>query len=119
MLDCRSNVLRVLRCLRFMKWVKRAVLAVAVLYVAFFGVVLTAMLQTPERFGGFMRHVPEPAVWRGLPAARMWLWARSGALAEGDAAPDFTLATVDHSRRVTLSSFKDDRPVVLVFGSYT
>src|SRR5262249_37302807 len=97
-----------------MKWVWRAVLAVAALYVAFFGVVLMAMLQPPERFGAFMRRVPEPAVWRGLPAARMWLWARNGALAEGDAAPDFTLATVDHNRQVTLSSFKGDRPVVLV-----
>jgi hypothetical protein len=102
-----------------MKWVIRGVVALAAVYVVFFGAVLTAMLQPPERFGAFMRHVPEAAVWGGLPASRMWLWARSGALAEGDAAPDFTLSRVDHSRRVTLSSFKDDRPVVLVFGSYT
>jgi peroxiredoxin len=49
----------------------------------------------------------------------MWLWARAGALNEGDAAPDFTLPTVDRRARVTLSSFKGERPVVLVFGSYT
>jgi hypothetical protein len=102
-----------------MKWVMRVVVALAAVYVAFFGAVLAAMLQPPERFGAFMRHVPEAAVWRGLPASHMWLWARRGALAEGDFAPDFTLSTVDHSRRVTLSSFTDQRPVVLVFGSYT
>jgi hypothetical protein len=37
----------------------------------------------------------------------------------GDAAPDFTLETVDHENEITLSSFHGDRPVVLLFGSYT
>jgi len=37
----------------------------------------------------------------------------------GDAAPDFTLAEVTGDKKVTLSSFKGQRPVVLVFGSYT
>jgi len=42
-----------------------------------------------------------------------------GDLEEGDPAPDFTLASHDHKQRVTLSSYRGDRPVVLVFGSYT
>jgi peroxiredoxin len=37
----------------------------------------------------------------------------------GDAAPDFELATVDHSRFVRLSSESRSKPVVLIFGSYT
>jgi peroxiredoxin len=50
----------------------------------------------------------------------MWLWARRGGLAEGDLAPDFNLRTTqDRARRVSLSSYRGDRPVVLVFGSYT
>jgi peroxiredoxin len=49
----------------------------------------------------------------------MWLWARAGTLKPGDPAPDFTLPTLDHKSQVTLSSFHGQKPVVLVFGSYT
>lgn len=44
--------------------------------------------------------------------------ARSGP-AEGSWAPDFTLSTPDGAKSVTLSSFRDERPVALIFGSYT
>ena len=101
------------------KWLARGVLALVALYVAFFTAVLTAMLQPPERFGQFMRHAPAPLVWGFLPAPRMWLWARDGTLKEGEAAPDFTLPTLDRSTKVALSSHRGQRPVVLVFGSYT
>ena len=37
----------------------------------------------------------------------------------GDPAPDFKLKTKEGKREVALSSFKGQRPVVLVFGSYT
>ncbi len=40
-------------------------------------------------------------------------------LKEGDAAPDFTLKMMAGKETVTLSSFKDKRPVALIFGSYT
>jgi hypothetical protein len=102
-----------------MKWILRTLIALVVLYVLLFSAVALAMLQPPDRFGLFMRYMPAPVVWGALPAQRMWLWARRGALAEGDEAPDFTLSSVDHSRRVALSSHRGDRPVVLVFGSYT
>lgn len=96
------------------------VLGVALgVYLAAAGGILWAMLQPPERFGQIMRHLPMPVVWGGFPAPRMWGWARSGHLQEGDQAPDFTLPTFDHSSRVTLSSHRGDRPVILVFGSYT
>lgn len=103
-----------------MKWVLLGVLGLAACYVVVFGVVLMAMLQPPERFGLFMRHVPTALV-RALPASGMWLWARSGALRPGAPAPDFALRRHDNSdrERVTLSSFRGHRPVVLVFGSYT
>ncbi|MHC4818232.1 MAG: EF-hand domain-containing protein, partial [Planctomycetota bacterium] len=50
---------------------------------------------------------------QGRPAARP-----SGA-PEGRPAPDFTLHDPDGERAVTLSSFAGERPVALIFGSYT
>jgi hypothetical protein len=101
------------------KWLVRFALLLLGCYVVFFTTVLVAMHQTPERFGQFMRHVPQALIWSALPAPRMWLFAREGTLREGDIAPDFTLSTYDHTNRVSLSSHRGKRPVVLVFGSYT
>jgi len=42
-----------------------------------------------------------------------------GSLKVGDPAPDFELQRLDGKGTVKLSSFRDQRPVVLVFGSYT
>jgi hypothetical protein len=103
-----------------MKWILRVVTAIVICYILLFSMVAVAMLQPPERFGAFMKRMPPAVVWGALPAPRMWLWARKGRLAEGDLAPDFTLRTAQNrSRRVTLASYRDQRPVVLVFGSYT
>jgi hypothetical protein len=101
------------------KWIARVGVVLVTLYALFFGTVAWAMLQPPQRFGRIMRHMPGMAVWMLLPAPSMWMWARQGVLKEGDEAPDFTLSTQDRSSQVTLSSFRGDRPVVLVFGSYT
>ena len=38
---------------------------------------------------------------------------------QGSPAPDFTLEPLDGGAPVTLSSFEGDRPVALIFGSYT
>jgi hypothetical protein len=104
-----------------LKWLLFGVLGLAACYVVVFAVVLMAMLQPPERFGLFMKKVPTGLVFRTVPATRMWLWARSGALLPGAPAPDFALPRQDNrgGDRVTLSSFRGQRPVVLVFGSYT
>ena len=102
-----------------MKWFLGAAAAVVALYAVLVGALAAAMLQPPERFGRIMAWVPEPLVWGLLPGPRVWQWARSGTLAQGDMAPDFTLQTHDHSGQITLSSFRGERPVVLVFGSYT
>lgn len=37
----------------------------------------------------------------------------------GDVPPDFNLKRMGSDERVQLSSFKDERPVALIFGSYT
>ena len=103
------------------KWVLFSALGLAVAYAALFTVVLIAMLQPPARFGQFMKRMPGALVWGALPASRMWLWARRGELVPGAEAPDFTLLRHGNStrERVTLSSYRGNRPVVLVFGSYT
>jgi hypothetical protein len=92
--------------------------ALVMVYGLLFATVAAAMLQTPDRFGMFMRYAPGPLVFGALPFERMWLWAREGPLRHGDPAPEFNLATHDESGRVSLSSLRG-RPVVLVFGSYT
>ena len=102
-----------------MKWLMRGVLAAAVVYLALAAGVTAAMLQPPARFGQIMRYVPAPLVWGVLPGPRIWLWARSGTLTEGEPAPDFTLPTSDRKGSVTLSANRGQRPVVLIFGSYT
>lgn len=44
---------------------------------------------------------------------------RSGRFKVGDIAPDFNLKVMHKDTRVPLSSFRNQRPVALVFGSYT
>ena len=44
---------------------------------------------------------------------------REGSLVVGDAAPDVVLATIDGSPDVQLASLMREKPLVLVFGSFT
>jgi hypothetical protein len=94
-----------------------AAVAIA-LYAVAFAAFYYAMRQPPEAFGNVMKHTG-PAPFLLFPFETMWKNARGGKLNVGDIAPDFTLPLLDHSGTVTLSSLRGDRPVVLVFGSYT
>ena len=76
-----------------------------------------AMHRPPEQFGRFMARMPM-AVFLVAPFETMWTRARAGQLNVGDPAPDFSLSTLDKSARVELAGLRD-KPVVLVFGSYT
>ena len=78
----------------------------------------TAMRQTPERFGAIMSHVPTVAMIV-LPFKPLWMSARAGDLAVGDLAPDFALPVLHGDRVVKLSEEIRQKPVVLIFGSYT
>ena len=102
-----------------MKWLGRVIVLVVAGYVLLAAAVTAAMMQPPARFGQIMRYVPAPLVWGVVPGPRIWTWARRGVLAESEPAPDFTLPTADRTGSVTLSSHRGQRPVVLVFGSYT
>jgi hypothetical protein len=77
-----------------------------------------AMRQTPDRFGAIMSHVPTLAMIV-LPFKPLWMSARAGHLAVGDPAPDFVLPMLHGDRAVKLSEEIRQKPVVLIFGSYT
>ena len=90
---------------------------VALLYVLMLLALLGVMRQ-PVLFGRVMSKVPSPLMMV-VPFKHLWLFARAGRLQVGDAAPEFSLPTVDRKARVRLSSFRGHKPVVLIFGSYT
>ena len=87
-------------------------------YAALLFSVNRAMHRSPEEFGRFMTKMPT-AIFLIAPFETMWTRARAGHLNIGDTAPEFTLATLDKSAHVSLASIRNDKPVVLVFGSYT
>ena len=92
----------------------------AIFWVAGCVYLYSVMRRPPERFASVMAEIPGPVPFLVFPFETLWLRARSGVLHPGDAAPDFTLAKLDKSGQVQLSSLTaQGRPVVLIFGSYT
>jgi hypothetical protein len=91
---------------------------VALLWGVAVAAIYAAMRQPPETFGRIMSHVPGVAMMV-LPFEPLWMSARAGHLQAGEVAPDFTLPVLKGDRTVTLSTEYRQRPVVLVFGSYT
>ena len=96
----------------------RTIAALAAAWVLLCAGFYLAMRQPPSVFGQVAKRLPMPLMMV-LPFETMWNHARGGTVQIGMAAPEFTLPTLDHSQRVSLSSFRGSRPVVLVFGSYT
>ncbi len=92
---------------------------IAVLWVAGCVVIYKQMCKPPEQFGYFMKKIPAPVAFLAFPFESMWMRARAGTLKVGDRAPDFSLTKVDKSATVQLAALNQQKPVVLVFGSYT
>ena len=101
-----------------LRLVLRIVTALATVYAILSAGLFIAMKQTPTRFGNVMAKLPMISM-SVLPFESLWNIARAGVLKAGDPAPDFQLPTYDKSSLVQLSSFRGNRPVVLIFGSYT
>ncbi len=101
-----------------MRKLGRVLGGLAVVYLALVVGLAVAMRQPPATFGKVMSKVPWPT-FMVLPFESLWKWARAGALRPGDPAPQFSLATLDRTSRVSLAEHRGARPVVLVFGSYT
>jgi hypothetical protein len=96
----------------------RIVTIIVIVYAILSVGLFIAMKQTPAEFGSVMSKLPMVSMMV-LPFEPLWSIARAGVLKAGDSAPDFRLQTYDKSSLVQLSSFRGDRPVVLIFGSYT
>ena len=92
--------------------------AVVLLWLGFVAYVDWAMHQPPEAFGRVMARMPMPAYFL-FPFETMWIHARAGNVKVGEVAPDFTVKTLETKEPVQLASLWTDKPVVLVFGSYT
>jgi hypothetical protein len=96
------------------------VCVIALLWVIACGVLYGIMRKPPETFGRFMAKIPGPVAFLVLPFETLWMRARSGTLQVGDSAPDFFLTKLDKSAQIRLSELNaQQKPVVLVFGSYT
>jgi hypothetical protein len=65
---------------------------------------------TPEDSPLTLQDVMASAEYRDLMTAKV---------AEGDLAPDFELPSLDGDRTMRLADLRAERPVALVFGSYT
>jgi hypothetical protein len=78
------------------------------------------MRRSPEQFARVMAKIPGPVPFLIFPFETLWMRARSGTLQVGSPAPDFLLTKLDKTAQIQLSSLTaQNRPVVLVFGSYT
>jgi len=77
------------------------------------------MRQPPETFGRVIARIPAPVVFLLYPFETLWTHARAGNLNIGDRAPNFSLLKIDKSGTLELATLNRQRPVVLVFGSYT
>jgi len=102
-----------------MRLLLRIAIALAGIYVLLLGGLLAVMTLPPKRSATIIAKLPGPALFRAVPFAQLWSIARGGRLRPGEAAPDFELKTTDKKSLVRLSSFRGQKPVVLVFGSYT
>jgi hypothetical protein len=71
--------------------------------------------------GGFWAHHGKNAhaAYFLFPFETMWSGARKGSLKVGDKAPDIMVKTLDAKEPMQLASLWAEKPVVLVFGSYT
>jgi hypothetical protein len=77
-----------------------------------------AMRQSPEVFGHVMARMPMPAYFV-IPFETLWSRARAGHVNVGDAAPSLTVKRLEDKSPLELGSLWMEKPVVLVFGSYT
>ena len=106
-----------------MRWVKRIAAAVVAVYLCLAAAIWVLVSLPPERFAKVMSKVPTAEnpgpVFILLPIGPLMMLARAGHLKPGDVAPDFRLHLVHAQETVELASFRGQKPVVLVFGSYT
>ena len=87
-------------------------------WIGFLTYVNWAMHQSPEVFGHVMARMPMPAYFV-IPFETLWSRARAGHVNVGDTAPSLPVKRLEDKTPVELWSLWSEKPVVLVFGSYT
>jgi len=98
----------------------KAFILLALAWLCACGAIYVAMKQPPESFARVMSHIPGPVAFVAFPFETLWTHARAGHLKQGDLAPDFLLMQLDRANSIQLSTLTaKQRPVVLIFGSYT
>ncbi len=100
--------------MRLKRWLGAGLVGYGAYLVGFFSV----MKLAPEKFTSVVAGLPMP-IMMTVPFESLWNVARGGALKVGMKAPDFDLETYDRHGRVRLADRLREKPVVLVFGSYT
>jgi hypothetical protein len=103
---------------RLRRWLVPAAALLFAAWLCFLGYINWAMHQPPEVFGHVMARMPMPAYFV-IPFETLWSRARKGHVEPGDAASSFTVKKLEDKSPVELGSLWADKPVVLVFGSYT
>ncbi len=103
---------------RLRKWLLPAGVVLVAAWLCFLGYINWAMHQPPEVFGHVMARLPMPAYFV-IPFETMWSRARKGHVEIGDSAPSLTVKKLEDKTPVDLGSLWSEKPVVLVFGSYT
>jgi len=105
---------------RYVRPVVTAICVLAALWVMCCVALYSVMQQSPEQFGRVMAKIPGPVPFLIFPFETLWMRARAGALQVGSPAPDFALTKLEKTAQVQLSALTaQQKPVVLVFGSYT
>jgi hypothetical protein len=103
------------------RWRRAAMIVASVCFafwICFVGYIAWAMRQPPEVFGRVMARMPMPAYFV-IPFETLWSRARAGRLEVDDTAPGLAVKHLNETTPVNLESLWAERPVVLVFGSYT
>jgi hypothetical protein len=77
------------------------------------------MILSQIRYGKTLAPQDSPLTLQDVLASEDYRDLSTPKVAEGDAAPDFELPLLGRDDTVRLSSLVDERPVALVFGSYT
>ncbi|HMG88188.1 MAG TPA: hypothetical protein VK574_20830 [Terracidiphilus sp.] len=103
---------------RIRNWVASIAALCFIGWLGLVGYVNWAMRQPPEVFGHVMAKMPMPAYFV-LPFETLWMRARDGHLNVGDAAPGLVVKKLEDHSPTDLATLWVERPVVLVFGSYT
>jgi hypothetical protein len=100
------------------RWLLPVAAVLIAAWLCFLSYINWAMHQSPEVFGHVMAGMPMPAYFV-IPFETLWSRARHGRVEPGSPAPTFTVKRLDDKSPVELGSLWAEKPVVLVFGSYT